>query len=158
MGAPVEIENSILPWLGRSMKLLDYNLGDNLKANGIELSKPQLVMLIILLKNDAQPQNNLAFLTNRDKASLARLVNTMEKKNLVERLPSESDKRVNMVQLTENGRNTLLKAFPVLQHVINTIQDGIPEEDLKTTIEVLKRIVTNIKSVDETTTLCKIKE
>lgn len=148
MNTSLEIENSILPWLGRSMKLVGYHMNDSFKAQGVELSQPQLVMLIILLKNDAQPQNSLAFLTNRDKASLARLIDTMEKKNLVERLASEHDKRVNLICLTKNGRSTLIKAFPILQNVITTIQEDIPESDIKTTVQVLKKIVNNIKSAD----------
>ncbi len=145
MSAPLEIEKSILPWLGRSMKLTDYFIADSFRTHGIELSQPQLVMLIMLMKNNGQPQNSLAFLTNRNKASLARLVDTMEKKNLVKRLPAKNDKRVNLVYLTEYGRNTLLKAFPVLHNVINTIQKNISETELDTTVQVLKKIVTNIK-------------
>ena len=146
MNNPLETENTLLPWLGRSMKLTGYYMADSFKANDIELTRPQLVMLIILMKNNDQPQNSLAFLTNRDKASLARLINTMEKKNLVERLVDKNDKRVKLVRLTENGRITLNKAFPVVEDVNKTIQNGIPKADIETAIEVLKKIVTNIKS------------
>jgi len=121
-------------------------MADTFKANGIELTRPQLVLLIILMKNDDQPQNSLAFLTNRDKASLARLIDTMEKKNLVERLIDKNDKRVKHVRLTENGRKTLIKAIPVLEDVNHAIQSGIQKADIETAIEVLKKIVTNIKS------------
>ena len=155
MSNPLETENNILPWLGRSMKLTGYYMADAFKANGIELTRPQLVMLIILMKNNDQPQNSLAFLTNRDKASLARLIDTMEKKNLVERLTDKNDKRVKHVRITENGRKTLIKAFPVVEEVNNTIQNGIPKADIETAIEVLKKIVTNIKSVEELSTLEK---
>ncbi len=147
MSNPLETDHTILPWLGRSMKLAGYYMADSFKANNIELSRPQLVMLIILLKNkeQPQPQNSLAFLTNRDKASLARLINTMEKKNLVERLADENDKRVNLVKITETGKKTLFQAFPVVTEVNETIQKGIPQADLKIAIEVLKKIVSNIK-------------
>ena len=146
MSNPLEPDNKILPWLGRSMKLTGYYMADTLKAHSIELSRPQLVMLLILMKNGDQPQNSLAFLTNRDKASLARLIDTMEKKNFVERLVDKDDKRVKRIRLTANGRKTLVKAFPVVEEVNKTIQNGIPQADIETAIEVLKKIVTNIKS------------
>ena len=130
-------------------------MADAFKANDIELTRPQLVMLIVLMQNDNQPQNSLAFLTNRDKASLARLINTMEKKNLVERLVDKNDKRVKHVRLTENGRKTLFKAFPVVEEVNKAIENGISKEDIDTAIEVLKKIVTNIKSVEEDSALLK---
>lgn len=153
MSTQTEIDSSILPWLGRSMKLVRYHMTDSFKAQGVQLSQPQLVMLIILLKKDAQPQSSLAFLTNRNKASLARLIDTMEKKNLVERLHSENDKRVNLVHLTEHGEETLMKAFPVLQNVISTIQEDIPAEDIEIAVQVLKKIVKNIKSAGDNSTL-----
>lgn len=157
MSSPLETDNNILPWLGRSMKLAGYYMADSFKAHSIELTRPQLVMLIILMKNNEQPQpqNSLAFLTNRDKASLARLIDTMEKKNLVERLADERDKRVKLVKLTENGKKTLFQAFPVVEEVNKTIQNNIPHEDLKIAIEVLKKIVNNIKSVEDISTLEK---
>ncbi len=152
MSNPLETDNNILPWLGRSMKLAGYYMADSFKTHNIELTRPQLVMLIILLKNNEQPQpqNSLAFLTNRDKASLARLIDTMEKKNLVERFADEKDKRVKLVKLTENGKRTLFQAFPVVGDVNKTIQNNIPEKDLKIAIEVLKKIVSNIKLAEDT--------
>ncbi len=152
MSNPLETDNNILPWLGRSMKLAGYYMADSFKTHNIELTRPQLVMLIILLKNNEQPQpqNSLAFLTNRDKASLARLINTMEKKNLVERFSDEKDKRVKLVKLTENGRKTLFQAFPVVGDVNKTIQNNISEKDLKIAIEVLKKVVSNIKLAEDT--------
>lgn len=76
----INIEKTILPWMGKTSKAIDYFLDDKLKEGGIELTKVQLVLLKKLREMDGQPQNNLAFLTNRDKASLARLITTMEKK------------------------------------------------------------------------------
>jgi len=152
MSNPLETDNNILPWLGRSMKLAGYYMADRFKTHNIELTRPQLVMLIILLKNNEQPQpqNSLAFLTNRDKASLARLIDTMEKKKLVERFADEKDKRVKLVKLTENGKRTLFQAFPVVGDVNKTIQNNIPEKDLKIAIEVLKKVVSNIKLAEDT--------
>ena len=81
-----------------------------MKENGIELTKVQLILLKKLNEMDGQPQNNLAFLTNRDKASLARLITTMEKKNLVARIPSKSDHRINNIYITKHGLCILKKA------------------------------------------------
>ena len=59
----------MLPWIGKAGKAIDYFLADVLNENGIELTKVQLILLKKLNEMDGQPQNNLAFLTNRDNAS-----------------------------------------------------------------------------------------
>ena len=148
MNLIAEIDESILPWLGRSMKMIDYHIVDCFSAKGIELTKVQLIMLIILKREDGQPQNNLAFLTNRDKASSARLVSTMERKNLVKRIPCKSDKRIKHVHITDTGILTLEKAYPVLQDIIKTIEVGIEPRKMKIANEVLKKILINIKTAE----------
>lgn len=140
------LEDSLVPWLGRTMKLLDYYISDKLKENGCLLTKVQLILLKKLKEADGQPQNSLAYLTNRDKASLARLLNTMEKKNLVTRIQSKSDQRINHVYLTRHGDEMLRQASPVIQEVIGQIQREIPEEDIELVIKTMKKIIKNINS------------
>ena len=52
------------------------------------------------------PQHDLAFLTDRDKTSLTRLLSTMEKKNLVARITSSEDKRVNLFIASAHNQPT----------------------------------------------------
>ncbi|MBX2840840.1 MAG: MarR family winged helix-turn-helix transcriptional regulator [Flammeovirgaceae bacterium] len=143
----LNLEHTLLPWMGRTMKVLDYFIGDFLNLEGIELTKVQLILLKRLNEQDGQPQQNLAFLTNRDKASLARLITTMEKKNLVERTPSKIDGRINHIFITPHGRAILGKAAPILKKVVAYIQEGISEEEIETVIKVMQKVNNNIEKV-----------
>jgi len=140
------MDNVLIPWMGRTMKVLDYFISDKLCENGIELTRVQLILLYKLKEADGQPQHNLAYLTNRDKASLARLLNTMEKKNLVARIPSKSDNRINHIYLTKHGDEMLKNAAPVMTDILSQIQEGISESEIDNVIKVLKKINKNIKS------------
>ncbi len=144
----IENERTMLPWLGRTMKQMDYFFTDSLKAGGIGLTKVQWLMLRLLKTEDGQPQNQLAFLTNRNKASLTRLIDTMERKNLVARIPSKSDHRINHVYITKHGINTLKESMPVIKELIKTIQRDIPEEEIETVIRVMKKINLNIDDTE----------
>jgi len=141
--------------MGKTMKALDYFISDKLKDKGCKLTKVQLILLKNLKQMDGQPQNNLAFLTNRDKASLARLLNTMEKKNLVARIPSKLDHRINNIYLTKHGDDMLKQAIPIVLDAIRQIQEGIPEDDIKVIIRTMKRIGKNINSEELVATLTK---
>lgn len=154
-GNIINIEKTMLPWMGKAMKAIDYFLADKLKENGIELTKVQLILLKKLNEMDGQPQNNLAFLTNRDKASLARLINTMEKKNLVARIPDKSDHRINNIHITKHGLEIFKNAIPVMKESINQIQKDIPEEDIEVVIETMKKIGLNINSEELVAPLTK---
>ena len=138
----------MMPWLGRSMKVIDYFIMDRFAQNGIELTKVQWLLLKRLKELNGEIQHNLAFLTNRDKASLTRLLTTMEKKNLVARIPSETDHRANKIYITANGEKILKKAEPVINKMVEDMQKGISADDRKLVIKTLKKLINNIKSKD----------
>ncbi len=140
------MDNMLIPWMSRTMKALDYFISDKLNESGIELTKVQLILLKKLKEVDGQPQHSLAYLTNRDKASLTRLLNTMEKKNLVARIPSRSDNRINHIYLTKHGDEMLKHATPILEEIIIQIQEGIPAAEIESVIHVMKKINKNIKT------------
>jgi DNA-binding MarR family transcriptional regulator len=145
-----ELDKSLLRWLGRTMKALDYYLIDKFDSKGIPLTKAQMITLRILSGQDGIAQNNLAFITNRDKASLTRLIDTMEKKELVHRTHSTADKRVKQVFITKKGRHVIDSAMPALHEIMNEVQDGLSQKEIDTTLKVLKIISKNINA-DELT-------
>ena len=144
MNNTVKFEKTLLPYLGKTAKFAGFYFIDTFHENGIELSKEQWIVLTKLHEKDGQIQNDLAFITNRSKTSLTRLINTMEKKNLVYRAISKEDKRINYVHLTEKGKKTFLSSVPVIKKLTEELQKNISQEDLMTTIEVLNQIQNNI--------------
>ena len=53
-------------------------------------------------------------ITGRNKGSLTRLINVMEKNGLVKRIASKEDSRKNLVFITENGKKTFAKMKPIM--------------------------------------------
>jgi len=144
----LEFEKTMMPWIGRSMKVIDYFIMDRFAQNGIGLTKVQWLLLKRLKELNGEIQHNLAFLTNRDKASLTRLLTTMEKKNLVARIPSETDHRANKIFITANGEKILKQSEPVVQKMVEEMQEGITEKERLEVIEILKKLIKNIKTED----------
>ena len=116
-----------------------------MKDHGIDLSKEQFIVLKYLNDEDGLIQNDLAFITNRSKTALTRLIQTMEKKNLVFRKPSSSDLRVNHVFLTDYGRSTWEEAYPHFRFIDKELQKGISESALRTVRETMEKIQNNLK-------------
>ena len=115
-----------------------------MKENGIDLSKEQFLLLKYLYDQDGRIQNELAFITDRSKTSLTRLIQNMEKKGLVYRLVCKDDMRIRYVHLTETGKEVWVRAQPVVHAIIEELQVGIAEEDLLHTIRVMEKIQQNI--------------
>ena len=136
---------TLIPWIGKTAKFMDYYIADFMKSRGIDISKEQFIVLKHLDEKDGKKQNDLAFITNRSKTALTRLIHTMEKKGFVRRQISESDMRINHVFLTPYGKKTWDESYPVFLTIIEELQKGIPQEDLIKVRDTLKIIQQNIK-------------
>ena len=154
---PFNIEGKILPWLGRTMKCIDHYVNDRLHDEGVELTRVQLLLLIKLNQEDGQPQHSLAFITDRDKASLGRLINTLENKNLVARIPSKTDGRINHVYLTKHGGEIFRQTMTVLEKILNEIQGDLSPIEVEQTINVLKKIQKTVKTQEKVALQTKLK-
>lgn len=140
----IDFERSIGPWLGRTVKMVDYHLHEAFQKAAIDLTKEQMIVLKKLDEHDGLNQNELAFLTYRDKSSLARLLSKMEKKQYIIRRQDSEDKRVNNVFLTEHGSAIFTKTRPVIQEVINRMEHAISESEKEQIITILKKVQTNL--------------
>ncbi len=140
----MEFDKTLGPWLGRTMKMLDFHIQDMFSEKGIVLTKTQWIVLKKLKDKDGRAQQELAFITNRDKGSLTRLIHTLEKKELVERIPSKSDKRSNLIFLTEKGKEIFDETIPVMKNVLSVMQTDISMEEIEATIKVIKKVQQNL--------------
>jgi DNA-binding MarR family transcriptional regulator len=142
----IDFEKSIGPWLGRTMKMVDYHMLETFQKAGLDLTKEQMVILKKLHYQDGLNQNELAFLTYRDKSSLARLLSKMETKGYIIRKQNVVDKRINEVFLTEEGRMVYEKTRPVIKDMIKLMETGIAKEEKQQIINTLKKVQKNFES------------
>ncbi len=137
-------EDFLMPWLGKTSKMLRMYMKVNFQEHGFDLTHEQFILIAHLYHEDGINQKDLAFITDRNKGSLARLVNTAEKKNLVARIPSTEDKRVNQIYLTKQGRCVFEKLKPVLDECEAQVKKGLTQKEVKTMISILEKIQNNI--------------
>jgi len=142
----IDFENSIAPWLGKTIKLVDYYIQEMLNDKGLDLTKEQMIVLKRLHDKDGLNQNELAFLTLRNKSSLTRLLHKMEKKGYILRKQSQEDKRNNNVYLTQDGREIFRKTKPIIIKIISTMEQNVSKKEKFQMIEILKKIQFNFNN------------
>jgi DNA-binding MarR family transcriptional regulator len=89
---------------------------------------------------DGQQQQQLAEKLSKDKTTVARLIKSVEKLNLVERVANSDDKREKQVYLTQSGEKIIKKLTNTAQGVLRKAQTGIDPADLDTCKKVLRRV------------------
>lgn len=81
------------------------------------VAPPHEIVLLYLDTHGAVPQTELVHYMGRDRSTVTVTLQAMERAGLVVRVPSSSDKRAMIVQLTENGRNTVPDAHSAWQEL-----------------------------------------
>lgn len=110
----------------------------------IPLSTEQWTVLAHLWRKDNVTQQTLCGLTQKDKPSITRLVDKLEKSSFVVRVPNPDDRRKNMIKLTYLGREIEAKVSDVVKSVIKKALKDIDEEELRRGKSLLQRIMKNL--------------
>ena len=139
----IDFEKSLGPWIGRTSKMVDYYIQEGLENHGLDLTKEQMVVLKKVHDQDGLNQNELAFLTYRDKSSLARLLAKMEHKGYIYRKQSPQDKRINEVFLTPAGQDIFEDCKVVIKENLKTMEQHLSASEIQDTIRILKQVQQN---------------
>ena len=118
------------------------------KANGINLTAEQFLVMDALWNQGEMTQQNIAYIIQKDKNSVTQFIDNLEKKGLVVRAVDSSDRRVNNIKLSPMGMEMKENTKQVAIAAINDILRGISEKDLKVFVEVLNKACNNIEKLN----------
>ncbi len=114
-------------------------------GHGLELTPEQWIVLVALWEKDGQGQSALSQRTLRDRPTMSRILDTMEKSGLVERTVDEQDARSRLVKLTPVGKGLQAKLVPVAKKIVARLERDIAARDLETTHRTLARMLENLR-------------
>ncbi len=130
---------------GKASTAVARRLQRNFKETGIEITIEQWSVLYHLWKEDGQSQQQLCEATFRDKPSITRLVDNLEKSKLVKRVASKNDRRSNLIFLTKEAKNLEQKTMEVANRTLNEALEGVTNGQIETAKEVLQMVYDNLK-------------
>ena len=106
----------------------------------------QWIAMYFLLKAEKPlSQKELAALMNVQDPSLARLIDRMERDELLHRIENPMDKRVKFLELTEAGRSKAEALMPHGEDFSNLLLEDITDEEIENFHRVLDKMLRNIK-------------
>ncbi len=130
---------------GKASTAIARRLQKNFKEAGIEITIEQWSVLYHLWKEDGQSQQQLCDATFRDKPSITRLVDNLEKSKLVKRVASKNDRRSNLIFLTKEAKNLEQTTMDVANRTLNEALQGVTNGQIEIAKEVLQMVYDNLK-------------
>ncbi len=130
---------------GKASTAIARNLQKKFNAAGLGITIEQWSVLMQLWKEDGKSQQELCKSTYRDKPSITRLVDNLERQQLVKRVPSETDRRINLIYLTKQSSKLQEDTIKMAEETLNEALEGVPEERIDICREVLQIVYDNLK-------------
>src|ERR1043165_9794524 len=121
---------------GKASTAIARRLQKRFNTAGLNITIEQWSVLYHLWKEDGRSQQQLCTATFRDKPSITRLVDNLEKLNLVKRVPSDSDRRINLINLTKQAQKLQEEAMEIAEETLNEALETVPPDRVEMCKEV----------------------
>ncbi len=132
--------------IGQVHRLSTKKFVQNSHNSGLDISMDQWIVLGPIWENEGISHKEISEYCLKDKTSVTRIIDTLEKKNLVVRVPDQLDHRVKRVVLSNKGKELFLQAIPIMELTRDELRDGITEQDIESLRSVLTKIYNNLVS------------
>ncbi|HMG83233.1 MAG TPA: MarR family transcriptional regulator [Ferruginibacter sp.] len=129
---------------GKASTAIARRLQKNFKQANIDITIEQWSVLYHLWKEDGQSQQQLCEATFRDKPSITRLVDNLEKLKLVKRIAAKDDRRKNLIYLTKEAQVLEEKTVTVANQTLNESLEGVTTANIEIAKMVLQKVYDNL--------------
>jgi DNA-binding MarR family transcriptional regulator len=130
---------------GKASTAIARRLQKKFNTAGLNLTIEQWSVLYHLWKEDGISQQELCNATFRDKPSITRLVDNLEKLQLVKRVASENDRRINKIHLTKQALKLQEQTMELAAETLDDALSGVPANQINLCKEVLQKVYDNLK-------------
>ena len=115
-----------------------------LRQQDVPLTPEQFMLIDLLWNQGEMSQQELADQMHKDKNSVTRLVDAIERKGFVVRRQNTSDRRSNTLVLTEQAEKLKADAKQKGISILDKMLEGISEDELRTFLTTLRKLSLNM--------------
>jgi MarR family transcriptional regulator for hemolysin len=142
-------ETSLQMWLTIRLVLAARRyralLDERLRPTGQSAARME-AMAAILNEPGLRPQVDIAKRLRIEGPTLTRMLDALEKDQMVERLPDPSDRRTKQLRLTRNGEKTLDEIFAIADSLRSRMLEGFTDAEIETVNRFLGRLMERLDS------------
>jgi len=130
---------------GRMFQSISSKLIKRLEKEGKQfgLTTSNQFGILIILSDGSMSQKEIANKTFSDEPTTTRTLERMIKNELIVKKRSTEDKRKQIVQMTDKGKELLENIFPIVVNINKEIKDMLEEEEFNQFMKTMKKIDEN---------------
>lgn len=127
--------------------LLKFGLQKAFQAEGINITAEQWAILATLWEEEGIHQSAIAEKIGKDRHTITRMLNLLDKNGFIRRVPTNEDKRRLNVHLTDSGRNIKEKLVSIVTGFGEKAFAGLTQKELTELTRILKHITANLAAL-----------
>lgn len=112
----------------------------NMKTHGVDLTSPQFAALAVLQENPGVDQATLAGLIAHDRVTIGGVVERLCAKGLVVRRTNQDDRRSKRLQLTQEGRELLIRLAPIVEASQDELLSGLDGDEKREFVRLAAKL------------------
>tara|TARA_B100000214_G_scaffold309111_1_gene240639 strand:- start:2312 stop:2764 length:453 start_codon:yes stop_codon:yes gene_type:complete len=116
----------------------------NAMESGYDISLDQWTVLGPIWQLESVSQKRLGEICLKEKTSISRIIDALERKNLVVRIEDQIDHRIKRVVLTNAGKQLFFDILPIMEKTREEVRGDIPHRDINIFKSVLSKILENL--------------
>lgn len=126
--------------LVHTFNLVHGKITDDTQDIGVTLPGFNVLNLLNFRGEAGLPLSELSSLLLVSRANITGLVDSLERKGLVERMDHARDRRVYLARLTKSGKTLLDKHLPRYFQAVSRVVSGLNSQEKKTLIRLLSKL------------------
>ena len=130
---------------GKASTAIGRRLQRNFNAAGLTITQEQWSVLMALWTKDGLSQQEICNEVFKDRPSVTRLIDNLEKYGYVQRTKVVGDRRTNTICLTEKGRGLKVITKEIAQNTLLESLVGVSEAEMLVCKSVLGKVFENLR-------------
>ncbi len=123
--------------ISTAQHLLKNHLKDRFKQEGIKITPTHSAILFLLMEKGPMLMNDLSRELYIENSTVTGLVDRLEERGFVSRLPVSNDRRKWNIAITREGIKEIKKTQEIINSVNSMIGEGFTREDIKSLQKIL---------------------
>lgn len=140
MNENINPSNQIGFFIGRTHRTMLSVLQQRFTNEAIDITPEQGILLMHLGIEEGVSQQDIANRIFKDKSSVKRLIDSMERKSLLVRVEDKSDRRNKLIYLTHKGKMVKQQVIEIKSTYTEQFKVKIEESEMKICKKVLSQI------------------
>ena len=129
--------------MSRAYRAVNEHVNKRIQRYG--LNPTEFAILELLYHKGDQPLQQIGGEILLASGSMTYVIDKLEKKEYIRRVPCPEDRRVTFAQITEKGMKLIEQVFPSHRNEIDRMMSVLTDDEKETAIELLKKIGLSIK-------------